>query len=103
MDLQGGFRICCGRLDKPSAKHTLSLSGVPWGFAQKKGWLAGAEGVAQLAGRYLGMHEAPGFSIQYCKEKKKSELLSFSFEWWLACNPCVQGALAGGSLEVTLG
>lgn len=103
MDLQGGFRIHYGRLDKPNAKHTLSLSGVPWGFAQKKGWLDWAEGAAQLAERYLGIHEAPGFSPQHCKEKKKIRALSFSCEWWLARNSCIQGALAGTSLEVTLG
>lgn len=73
VDLQGGFRIHCGRLDKPKAKHTLSLSGVPWGFAQKKGWLDWAESVAQLAERYLGMLEAPGFSLPHCKEEKKKK------------------------------
>lgn len=65
----------------PVLNTPLACQVVPRGFTQKKGLLDRANGVALLAEHSLSMHEAPGFSLQRYKEKRKLQPLSVSWEW----------------------
>lgn len=69
------FRMVSGCIVKdwtdPVLNTPLAGQVVPGGFAQKKGLLDRANGVALLAEHSLSMLEAPGFSLQHYKEKKK--------------------------------
>lgn len=78
-------RVVSGRIVKgwtdPVLNTPLACQVVPWGFAQKKGLLDRANGVALLAEHSLSMHEALGSSLQHYKEKRKLQPLNISWEW----------------------
>lgn len=71
---QWTFRVVSGFIVEgwtdPTLNTPSACQAVPWGFAQKKGLLDRADGVAPLVEHSLSVHGAPEFSLQHCKVRK---------------------------------